>query len=79
MMGAIFYLICGTGYAILESRMFAEIDLSEQSKTLKFLYFVQLVNHLARAALVWPMYLAEDFIVFLCHCFEDDGDIDSTE
>jgi hypothetical protein len=81
MIGAGLYLVVGGVYAFMESRLFAADLWPENAPTaLKFLLTAQTIIHLSRIVLTWPLYLAEDFLIFLAAFHEaNNGDIDDPQ
>lgn len=67
MIGPIIYLMIGAGYSILENHLFKPAWPEEPGlrPTMKFLCVAQMVIHLFRVALTWPLYLAEDLLIFM--------------
>ena len=65
MIGTAIYLVCGGVYAWLENRMFSGAWPEETSTTLNALLGAQMAVHLFRIVLTWPLYLVEDFLIFL--------------
>ena len=67
------YLALGGLYAFLENRMFSATYPDDVSIALKWLYVSQMVLHLSRVVITWPLYVAEDFLIFMT-AFIEAGD-----
>ena len=64
MIGAAIYLGVGAAYAYAEKRLFTNGWPEETSPALNALLGAQMAIHLFRIVLTWPLYLAEDFLIF---------------
>lgn len=65
--GVAIYLVLGGGYAILENHLFkpAWPEGPNLRSALKYLCVAQMVIHLFRVVLTWPLYLTEDLLIFM--------------
>jgi hypothetical protein len=77
--GLVIYVILGGAYALSELRLFTGEAPEDCPEVMKFLGFIQMVNHLLRVLIVWPMYAVEDMVLYMSQYYEeteDDGDFE---
>jgi hypothetical protein len=77
---ALIYLGLGALYMFREFGLFLDDAgfADDDPAMLKLLYVVQLANHLFRMLAIWPSYLVEDFILWICR-MHDDKDVEGPD
>lgn len=74
--GIISYAIAGIIYAKLENDMF-DVEFEGYSTFQITMFHIQMALHFFRVVVTWPIYMAEDFTVFVTNYGRDEEDDDA--
>lgn len=65
MIGIFIYLMLGVAACVVENKHLEYGEHTDHNATTKFLTFAQLFLHDLRFVLTWPLYILEDFILWV--------------